>query len=434
LIRFVVHLALGLMVAGFILKFGLDFNITALLTTSALITAIIGFAAQSTLAGLFSGIALQLERYIHPGDIIQVDGRSAQVEAISWRSITARRMDKTAVIVPNTTVAATALSVFRPGNLLRTEVMIQAPTSVPPAIAMEIIKAAASNIADVSNEHPVSVEVYATHLHDGFIDYRLRCFARATVIDDDPLASLIRLRVWYAYQRHGIGLAQPHPETAPALIDCSDHVDPDAAANRITAALAKSQRWRKKNAAEIERLIHQGRQLLYAPNEPILLPRDFDQAVATIVSGEVRLFGGETPDWIEPSAESTRERRAAFEWDIETLLHVQAQLAQAIGPYAQFAVRRVAREVTDLATLYRRLAVLIEDPQLREQFLQLAPEQPVRDFGRGTAFTVHCEGDGLAAPGGAMMALGQVELLAMPAHRQKEPQQDKARPASPASA
>ena len=91
LIRFVLRLVLGVTAAAFILKYGDDFNITALLTTSALITVIIGLAAQSTLAGVFSGIALQLERQIQPGDIIRVDNRLTRVDAISWRSITVRR-------------------------------------------------------------------------------------------------------------------------------------------------------------------------------------------------------------------------------------------------------------------------------------------------------------------------------------------------------
>lgn len=56
--RFVVYLVLGLTAAGVILKYALNVNLATLLTTSALITVVIGLAAQSTLAALFSGIAL----------------------------------------------------------------------------------------------------------------------------------------------------------------------------------------------------------------------------------------------------------------------------------------------------------------------------------------------------------------------------------------
>ncbi|MGA7489346.1 MAG: hypothetical protein WBW74_20670, partial [Xanthobacteraceae bacterium] len=79
LMRIVVHAVLGVGAAAVILKYGLDFNITALLTTSAVITAVIGLAAQSTMAGLFSGVSLQLERNFQPGGVIRVDNRLAQV-------------------------------------------------------------------------------------------------------------------------------------------------------------------------------------------------------------------------------------------------------------------------------------------------------------------------------------------------------------------
>lgn len=44
------------------LYYGLNFNITSLLATSAIFTIVIGLALQSTLGNLFSGVALELER------------------------------------------------------------------------------------------------------------------------------------------------------------------------------------------------------------------------------------------------------------------------------------------------------------------------------------------------------------------------------------
>ena len=65
LIRLVVYMALTMLATGFVLKVGLDLNVTTLLTTSALLTAILGFAMQSTLAAFFSGVALAA-RTAHP--------------------------------------------------------------------------------------------------------------------------------------------------------------------------------------------------------------------------------------------------------------------------------------------------------------------------------------------------------------------------------
>jgi small-conductance mechanosensitive channel len=421
LMRFVVHLVFGVAATALILKYGLDFNITALLTTSALITAVIGLAAQSTMASLFSGISLQLERNFQPGGVIRVENRLAQVETIGLRSIRARHTDGTLVIVPNTTIAGNPQTLFRLGALLRTEVLIPTPISVPPSHVAEIIKGAVSSIDEVSGDHPISIELDAMRPQEGLVDCRVRCWARRVVIDDDPLAPIVRLRVWYAYQRHGIVMprsrlhADPH-ELLP--LTASTRIGPDEPIARIVSALAGARRWRDRDHAALERLVCCGRRLLYAPNEPILLPRTLDRAVAVLVAGEVRLSGLEpsVPNWIEPAAvnEDHDDLGPVVDWEIETLLNVEAKLGHAIGPYARLAVRQAAREATDLTTLYRRLATLIDDPASRAEFLRAAPQDAVRDFGPGTAFAVRCKGRGLASPGGALMALGPVELLAIP--------------------
>ncbi len=370
---------------------------------------------------------MQLERNFQPGGVIRVDNRLAQMEAIGLRAIKARRPDGTVVIVPNTTIAGNTVAVFRPGEFLRTEVLVPAPISIPPGHVADIIKAAVSAIDEVSPDHPINVDLNAMRPEEGLVEYRVRCFARAALLDDDPLAPAVRTRVWYAYQRHGIVMPRSrlHPDgdallafTAPVRIGAHEPV------GRMVSALAGARRWRDRDQAELERLVRCGRRLLYAPNEPILLPRDLDQAVAVVVAGELRLFGSEpsVPDWIEPAAKEDHDRGPIVDWEIETLLEVEAKLGLAIGPYARLAVRQAAREASDLATLYRRLASLIVDPASRAEFLRAAPQDAVRDFGPGTAFAVQCRGRGLAAPEGALMALGQAELLAIPSEQQQESQ------------
>ncbi|MBV9065010.1 MAG: mechanosensitive ion channel family protein, partial [Methylobacteriaceae bacterium] len=417
LMRFLVHLVLGVTVAALILRYADDFDIAALLTTSALITAILGLAAQSTMAGLFSGIALQLERYIHPGDVIRVEGRPTRVEVVGWRSIIVRRMDGVAVVVPNTVIAGNPMPMFRPGALLRSEAMIAAPISVPPGVVADIIRHAVLGITEISTEQPINVDFHATRPQDGLNDYRIRCFGRSTLIDDDALAPIIRLRVWYAYQRHGI--VEPrwamHPAWAGVVPPTHlAHLDPDVPVASMVSALASTCRWHDAPAAELERLTRRGRRLLYTSHEPILLPRDLDRAVAIVSSGEVRLSGATTsvPDWIEPAFQKVHDRAGA-DWDAETLQQVESHLGHTIGPYARLAVRQAARDAIDLPALYRQVATLIDDSMERDQFLPRAPSDTAQYCGTGTAFSVRCEGRGLAAPGGPLTARGEVELLAI---------------------
>src|SRR4029450_3865446 len=49
-----------------------DVDVTALLTTSAIITAVVGLALQETLGNVFSGLSLQLQKPFEPGDRVRV--------------------------------------------------------------------------------------------------------------------------------------------------------------------------------------------------------------------------------------------------------------------------------------------------------------------------------------------------------------------------
>ena len=435
MMRFLVHLVLGVAAAAVILKYGNDFNITTLLTTSALITAILGIAAQSTMAALFSGIALQLERNIRPGDAIRIDSRLARVEHVGWRSIAVRRADGILVIVPNTTFAINPMPLLRPGALLRSEAIVSAPVSLPPHAAADIIRHAVMGIAEVSPDHPVTVELHAARTQEGLVDYRVRCFGKSAGLDDDPLAPVIRQRVWYAYQRHGIVeprwplIPQWAAQLPPAALAQSG---PELATAQMVSALGDTRRWHRHDGADLERLVRRGRRLLYAPDEAILLPRDLDGAIVTLVAGHVQLSGppSSAPHWIEPPVTAAHDRGPMVDWDHGKLLEVESQLGRAIGPYARLAVRQAAREAPDLAALYQRLADLIREPAVRDEFLRNAPRGDTRVFGLGTVFAVRCEGRGLAAPGGPLMARGEVELLAIPPARSSDLQPEELSSAS----
>ena len=65
----------SLLVFGFLLgmlcKVVLSVSLPALLTTSAIITAVLGLALQETLGNLFSGIGLAMERTVQVGDMVR---------------------------------------------------------------------------------------------------------------------------------------------------------------------------------------------------------------------------------------------------------------------------------------------------------------------------------------------------------------------------
>ena len=91
--------AFFIVLMGILREFGV--NILSLVTTSAVLTAVIGLALQSTIANLFAGLALQVDRTVAIGDWVQSGARVGRVGQIKWRTTSIVTKDGDTVVVPN---------------------------------------------------------------------------------------------------------------------------------------------------------------------------------------------------------------------------------------------------------------------------------------------------------------------------------------------
>lgn len=78
---------------------GLD--LSSLVASTAVITAILAFAMQDTLGNILSGLALQLDHSVNIGDWIEFDGVSGQVVQVQWRHTAVRTLFGEMILVPN---------------------------------------------------------------------------------------------------------------------------------------------------------------------------------------------------------------------------------------------------------------------------------------------------------------------------------------------
>jgi hypothetical protein len=89
---------------------GMDLG--SLVTTSAVLTAVIAFAMQDTLGNVLGGLFLELDRSIAVGDWIRLDDISGRVEDIRWRHTAIRTRNGERVIVPNSALMKSRFSVI----------------------------------------------------------------------------------------------------------------------------------------------------------------------------------------------------------------------------------------------------------------------------------------------------------------------------------
>src|SRR5437016_4497466 len=104
-------LALTYIVVGFG-TLSKNVDITGIIATSAVITAVIGLSFQDTLGNMMGGMALQLERTIGVGDWIKLDAQEGLVKEIRWRHTSIETRNWDTVVIPNSVLMKSQVTVL----------------------------------------------------------------------------------------------------------------------------------------------------------------------------------------------------------------------------------------------------------------------------------------------------------------------------------
>lgn len=178
-----------------------------LLTTSAIITAVIGLALQDTLGNLFAGLALHLEKTMRVGDMVRAGETFGTVEELSWRAIKLRTTEGHLLLIPNSVAGRERIEIYpRPGPPIARFLRVGLEYEVSPAVAREALESALRGLSGIA-AHP-SGRAYVKSFEGYNIIYELRYWLEdfGTYLETD---SLVRERVWYALHRAGLQIPMP---------------------------------------------------------------------------------------------------------------------------------------------------------------------------------------------------------------------------------
>ena len=187
-------------------------ELSSLVATSAVITAVLAFAMQDTLGNILGGLALQLDSSLEIGDWVKMDDISGRVVEIQWRytAILTRNGEK--VVVPNSQMMKGKFSVIADKDLgvagWRRWIWFNIDYSVNPSLVVAAIERAIAeaDIANVAREPKASC--VAMEFAPGSVRYALRYW----LVDpqfDDPTDSAVRSHVLATVQRNGWRIALP---------------------------------------------------------------------------------------------------------------------------------------------------------------------------------------------------------------------------------
>jgi small-conductance mechanosensitive channel/CRP-like cAMP-binding protein len=259
----------------------------SLIGGSAVLAVVLGFALKDTLGNLFAGIAIQAQQPFEVGDWIQFDATPShigRVVEINWRAIKVITLDEVEVIVPNGTLGVGSIVNFtKPEVYSRRSIYVNAPYSVPPRVAHEIILNSVRDAVGVLREPPPTVVTNA--FDERGVQYWLRFFTDRFDLRDG-IDGGVRDCVWYALHRAGIAIPGLQQAVTLQTRELPETSGADAARRR-ESTLRSVPLFGELSPQEITRLAELSQTRLFAPHEVILREGEHGEDLFVIIRGHV---------------------------------------------------------------------------------------------------------------------------------------------------
>ncbi|HVK78408.1 MAG TPA: mechanosensitive ion channel family protein [Kofleriaceae bacterium] len=277
------------------------FSVAGLITTSAVLTAVIGFSMQDTLGNLMGGLALQMDSSIKVGDWISLGPGQpvGQVTEIRWRYTAIETRNWETVVIPNSVLMKGTVIVLgrRAGAPLQLRRHLEfhvdyrtPPTEVIAAILRELRSDPVRNMAETPPPQAIFFGI-----RDSYAVYAVRYWL-LDLSADDGTDSEVRIRVYYALQRAGIPLAIP---AQAVFVTSEDEERRERKAReehvRRLAAVDRVDLFRALSPADRDQMADRLRPMPFARGEAVTHEGDLDDGLFIIVRGEaaVRIGPGE---------------------------------------------------------------------------------------------------------------------------------------------
>lgn len=260
-------------------------QLAPLFTGSTIIGIVVGLALQDTLGNLFAGLALQADQPFQVGDVVTISARgTGVVEAVSWRGVKIRTFNNRLLMISNAVLGKETIEVAPHGNLNARSVWFNSQYSDSPARTIQAVRDAVRQVENVSTKiRPV---VRIRNLGDNGIDWEVKYWLDDYRAHNDTDA-LIRLRIWYVFQREKINFAYPTRTI---------HIEPKAedtgieeVLNHTVERLNRVSIFSPLSGEEIERLANASKSRIYAPGEAIVRMGRDGNSMFVIIRGSVKV-------------------------------------------------------------------------------------------------------------------------------------------------
>lgn len=189
---------------------GMDF--TSLVTTSALLTAVVAFAMQDTLGNVLGGVLLQLDDSVGVGDWLRVDDFSGRVAQVRWRHTTLETPNGERVVLPNAWLLKNRFTIVASGAQgLRRWVRVSVDLGAAPGDVCRVLLESCGNAEIAHVERHPAPDVVVMEIGARSAVYAIRYWLRDPW-HGDATDGAVRIHALAALARHGMKLGAPYTE------------------------------------------------------------------------------------------------------------------------------------------------------------------------------------------------------------------------------
>jgi small-conductance mechanosensitive channel/CRP-like cAMP-binding protein len=276
-------------------------ELASLVTTSALITAVVAFAMQDTLGNVLGGVLLQLESSIRVGEWLRVDDLSGRVTEVRWRHTTLQTPNGERIVLPNAWLLKNRFTVLGANDSTaasRRWVRLPVDLSASPGEVCRVLRDAVVNSEIDNVEAEPAADVVVLEIAARHAVYAIRYWLRDPW-HADGTDSAVRVHALAALERNGMKLGAPYEEQL-GLRDDEHHRLAQQAADleRRALALARVDLFRGLSEAERTKLAPHLRHAPFVAGDVMTRQGAVAHWLYLVVSGEADVWvdteGGRT--------------------------------------------------------------------------------------------------------------------------------------------
>ena len=263
-----------------------------IVTTSAVLTAIIAFSMQDTLGNLLAGVSIQLDSSIGIGDWLMVDTVQGRVVQINWRATTIETRNWETVVIPNSHLLKQRFTVLgrREGQPLqwRRWIWFELTLDTLPTQIISLVENALRETQLPNVAHNPRPDCLLMSVEKGIARYAVRYWL-TDLARDDPTDSVVRTLIDAALRRND---RRPTPPVFNVFMDQAQQHQ-DARHKRHTAERMSTLKKLSLFAMlQEEELLQLADNLRFAPfvnGDVILRQSEVTKWLFIIIKGEAEL-------------------------------------------------------------------------------------------------------------------------------------------------